>query len=69
MNTIFLCDFFFFSDGAIVSHSKTRMDEIKQCLDQLQDRWPQFKLDGDKNVWIVKPGAKSRGRGESIFYS
>ncbi|KAF8568585.1 hypothetical protein P879_01900 [Paragonimus westermani] len=38
--------------------------EVCQSLcRQLSKLCPQFSLDGTYNVWIVKPGAKSRGRG------
>ncbi|KAF7233028.1 hypothetical protein EG68_10119 [Paragonimus skrjabini miyazakii] len=38
--------------------------EVCQSLcGKLSKLCPQFSLDGTYNVWIVKPGAKSRGRG------
>lgn len=39
------------------------LNEVDQMLNQIKTKKPQFELDGIKNVWIVKPGAKSRGRG------
>jgi len=35
----------------------------KRLLDRIEKKWPQYRLDGYQNVWILKPGAKSRGRG------
>ena len=37
--------------------------EIKDLLFSLRSLMPQFDLDGSCNIWIVKPGAMSRGRG------
>ena len=42
---------------------KDLLPEIESILKQLSDNLPQYVLEGSKNVWIVKPGGLSRGRG------
>ncbi|XP_011335358.2 tubulin glycylase 3A-like [Ooceraea biroi] len=35
----------------------------KHILKKMRKHWPQIDMDGIMNVWILKPGNKSRGRG------
>ena len=34
-----------------------------QILDDLKKQFPQTGINGEKNIWIVKPAQSSRGRG------
>ena len=43
------------------------MDEIIKILEEYKKYSPQYNIDGYKNIWIVKPGALSRGRGIIVF--
>jgi len=38
-------------------------ESAKHVLINIREFWPQMDLDGMNNIWIVKPGAQSRGRG------
>ena len=43
--------------------------EIEAVLEQLKEKFPQFGLNGSRNIWIAKPANLSRGRGIACFDS
>ncbi|XP_057267930.1 tubulin tyrosine ligase 3-like [Pezoporus wallicus] len=48
------------------SRLEASIPQIKHCralLQKLQERLPQLHMEGVHNLWIIKPGAMSRGRG------
>ncbi|XP_058293213.1 tubulin monoglycylase TTLL3 isoform X3 [Hylobates moloch] len=51
------------SEGAELRHLDTQVQRCEDILQQLRAVVLQIDMEGDRNIWIVKPGAKSRGRG------
>ena len=41
--------------------------QVVEVLAELRQRAPQWEIDGPDNIWILKPGGKSRGRGIHCF--
>ncbi|CAD7958647.1 unnamed protein product [Amoebophrya sp. A120] len=54
-------------DATAAAKKKAATDELRDrvlaCLAEYAERDPQFHLYGDRNLWILKPAGKSRGRG------
>ncbi|XP_062056394.1 tubulin monoglycylase TTLL3 isoform X2 [Lepus europaeus] len=50
-------------EGAELRHRDAQVQRCEDILQRLRAVVPQMDMEGDRNVWIVKPGAKSRGRG------
>lgn len=50
-------------DGATVSISEDKLKECETLLKNIKQVWPQYDIDGPRNIWIVKPGDKSKGIG------
>lgn len=43
--------------------------EVENLLHRLSEIDPQYELSGFRNIWILKPGRKSRGRDIKLFVS
>ena len=44
--------------------------EFSDCLEvisSLKEMHPQFNMDGERNIWILKPAGSSRGRGIVLY--
>ncbi|XP_074489166.1 tubulin monoglycylase TTLL3 isoform X1 [Sebastes fasciatus] len=50
-------------DGALIRGSGVFVERCQAMLIRLQEVCPQLDTDGINNIWIIKPGAMSRGRG------
>jgi tubulin monoglycylase TTLL3/8 len=50
-------------EGGKFACSTQTVRKASDMLDELEKYLPQLYMDGVRNIWIVKPGAMSRGRG------
>ncbi|KAM6473984.1 LOW QUALITY PROTEIN: tubulin monoglycylase TTLL3-like [Liasis olivaceus] len=50
-------------EGAQLVQTDAFIEQCEDILQRLAKVVPQLDMEGDRNIWIVKPGAKSRGRG------
>ncbi|XP_037390841.1 tubulin monoglycylase TTLL3 [Pygocentrus nattereri] len=50
-------------DGAIIEGCSEYAERCRSMLTRMQKVCPQLQTDGLNNIWIIKPGALSRGRG------
>ena len=57
------------SENATIPMTEGKLRECEEMLHRMKKIWPQYELDGDRNVWIVKPGDKSKGigKGETLL--
>jgi tubulin monoglycylase TTLL3/8 len=47
--------------------SEAEISRAISVLKKLKEKYPQFEINGMSNIWIVKPGGLSRGRGISCY--
>ncbi|XP_051996421.1 tubulin monoglycylase TTLL3 isoform X2 [Xyrauchen texanus] len=50
-------------EGVMIEGCEKYVEDCKYMLAQMHQVCPQLETDGLSNIWIIKPGAKSRGRG------
>ncbi|XP_038067441.1 tubulin monoglycylase TTLL3-like isoform X1 [Patiria miniata] len=50
-------------EGGVIAESSNHSAMCESLLNRVRAVLPQLDMDGLRNIWIIKPGAKSRGRG------
>ncbi|NXU40484.1 TTLL3 monoglycylase, partial [Drymodes brunneopygia] len=51
-------------EGARLVLSREQREQCQHLLKRLGKQLPQLSIEGNLNIWILKPSAKSRGRGK-----
>ncbi|NWX33404.1 TTLL3 monoglycylase, partial [Notiomystis cincta] len=51
--------------GARLALSMEQQEQCQDLLQRLGEQLPQLDIEGKLNIWILKPSAKSRGRGKA----
>ncbi|KYO47491.1 protein monoglycylase TTLL8 isoform A [Alligator mississippiensis] len=49
-------------EGAVICNAHNYITQCQHILTKIMSANPQRDIDGSHNIWIIKPGAKSRGR-------
>ncbi|XP_068787357.1 protein monoglycylase TTLL8 [Struthio camelus] len=49
-------------EGAVICNAYSYVGQCQTILSKIMSANPQQAIDGNRNIWIIKPGAKSRGR-------
>jgi hypothetical protein len=52
----------------LIENDSSLKSEVLELLEILKEKSPQYKMNGDKSIWIVKPSGLSRGRGIKCIY-
>lgn len=51
----------------IIASKNPEFKRAVKILEELKKKYPQFNLNGEKNIWIIKPAGSSRGRGIVLY--
>ncbi|CAN8202647.1 unnamed protein product, partial [Coccothraustes coccothraustes] len=52
-------------EGARLELGREQRERCQHLLQRLEEKLPQLGIEGNLNIWIIKPSAKSRGRGKA----
>jgi len=44
-------------------------DHVSEMCGRLSEKYTQFNMNGTENLWLLKPGCSSRGRGIKVYKS